>query len=366
MSENRGARPLVLNHAISCHLPAVQPIMTNILPINSSRLSDAIPSWKQSLADMLRDPEELCDLLGLEGADRMDVKAACGEFPLRIPRPYLARVKPRDLQDPLLLQVLPQAAELTETVGYVTDPLEEAEFTPVPGLLHKYHGRVLVVLNGSCAIHCRYCFRRHFPYQEHQISAENWQQILQYIASDKSINEVIFSGGDPLTCNDKVLAKRCADLADIAHVNTLRLHTRLPIMIPKRIDEACLSWMERTRLRIVMVIHCNHAQEIDIEVGVALDRLATAGVMLLNQSVLLRGINDNVEVLEALSRRLFECRVLPYYLHLLDKVQGAAHFDVDEIEAGRLRDALSTRVAGYLVPKFVRELANEESKTGMA
>ena len=339
--------------------------MTNILPINSHQPFAAALEWKQSLGNLLRDPEELCDLLDLQGDDRANVKAACGEFPLRIPRPYLSRIKPGDLQDPLLLQALPQAAELTETLGYVSDPLEEAEFTPVQGLLHKYHGRVLVVLNGSCAIHCRYCFRRHFPYQEHQISAQHWQDILQYIASDDSINEVILSGGDPLTCNDKILAKRCEDLAEIPHIKTLRLHTRLPIMIPKRIDEVCLSWMKASRLQIVMVIHCNHAQEIDAEVQGVLEDLANAGVVLLNQSVLLRGINDSVEALEALSRRLFECRVLPYYLHLLDKVQGAAHFDVAEPEARQLRDELSARVAGYLVPRFVRELANEDSKTGM-
>ena len=339
--------------------------MTNILPINSHQLTAATSKWKQSLADLLRDPEELCDLLSLQGDDRMAVIAACGVFPLRIPRPYLSRIKPGDMQDPLLLQALPQAAELTETVGYVSDPLEEAEFTPVQGLLHKYHGRVLVVLNGSCAIHCRYCFRRHFPYQEHQITAEHWQDILRYIASDESINEVIFSGGDPLTCNDKILAKRCEDLAAIPHVKTLRLHSRLPIMIPQRIDETCLSWMSASRLQIVMVIHCNHAQEIDSEVEDVLNDLANAGVVLLNQSVLLRGVNDSVETLEALSRRLFECRVLPYYLHLLDKVQGAAHFDVAEPEVRRLRDELSARVAGYLVPRFVRELANENSKTRM-
>lgn len=339
--------------------------MTNIMPINSHQPPAATTAWKQSLANLLRDPDELCDLLALDDSQRAQVKAACGTFPLRIPRPYLSRVKVSDLQDPLLLQALPQAAELTETVGYVTDPLEEADFTPVQGLLHKYHGRVLVVLNGSCAIHCRYCFRRHFPYQEHQISPQHWQLILDYIAADESISEVIFSGGDPLTVNDKILAKRCEDLAEIPHVQTLRLHSRLPIMIPQRIDSTCLQWMQETRLQIVMVIHCNHAQEIDAEVAGVLSDMASIGVVLLNQSVLLRGVNDTVEALEALSRRLFECRTLPYYLHLLDKVQGAAHFDVPEEEAHRLRDELSATVAGYLVPKFVREQANEHSKTRM-
>lgn len=337
--------------------------MTSIISIDSLQSSNPTTDWKRSLANLLRDPEELCDLLGLEEAQRISIRRACTMFPLRIPRPYLSRIHPGDLEDPLLLQALPQAAELNSVAGYSSDPLEEAEFTPIPGLLHKYHGRVLVVLNGSCAIHCRYCFRRHFPYQEHQIAPDHWQQILQYLAADESISEVILSGGDPLTCNDKILSRRCADLEKIPHINTLRLHTRLPIMIPRRIDKACLEWMQQTSLNIVMVIHCNHAQEIDEEVRGALESLANIGVVLLNQSVLLRGVNDSVEALESLSRRLFECRVLPYYLHLLDKVDGAAHFDIDEATASALRDGLSRQLAGYLVPKFVREQANEANKT---
>ncbi|PID47231.1 MAG: EF-P beta-lysylation protein EpmB [Proteobacteria bacterium] len=337
--------------------------MINSIPIDLNQLQHSAVDWKQSLSNLLRDPEELCDLLALTGDERATVKAACGTFPLRIPRPYLSRMTPGDVQDPLLLQVLPQAAELVSVEGYTSDPLEEAEFTPIPGLLHKYHGRVLVVLNGSCAIHCRYCFRRHFPYQAHQVSSAQWGQVLQYIAADDSVTEVIFSGGDPLTCNDTVLSKRCADLAAIPHLKTLRLHTRLPIMIPQRIDHACLEWMAQTRLQIVMVIHSNHAQEIDHEVATALTDLASIGVVLLNQSVLLAGINDSVAALESLSRRLLECRVLPYYLHLLDKVTGAAHFDVAEEKVRALRDELSSRVPGYMVPKFVREQANEANKT---
>lgn len=321
--------------------------------------------WKKEMANMLRDPDELCALLGITGSDKEKLKAACGLFPLRIPRPYLSRINVNDLNDPLLLQALPQAAELVVSEGYVDDPLEEAKFTPVPGLLHKYHGRVLIVLNGSCAIHCRYCFRRHFPYQEHQIGSEDWQQILDYIAADDSIQEVIFSGGDPLSCTDKVLARRCEDLAAISHVNTLRLHTRLPIMIPQRIDEHCLAWMQNTRLKVVMVIHANHAQELDESVADALKKLSDIGVLLLNQSVLLKGVNDSVNALEALSRRLLSCGVMPYYLHVFDPVQGAAHFDRGDDESKVLLEELKTRVAGYLVPKLVRELPEETSKTSL-
>ena len=335
-----------------------------ISPINNeSRDKAAKPSWKQSLANLLRDPDELCDLLAFEGEQRKQLKAACESFPLRIPRPYLGRIEPGNLNDPLLLQALPQPQELVLTLGFNNDPLDEAEFTPVLGLLHKYQSRVLIVLNGSCAIHCRYCFRRHFPYQEHQISAENWQQILQYIAADSRINEVIFSGGDPLTCNDKMLARYAADLSEILHLKTLRLHTRLPIMIPERIDEACVAWMRQTRLQIVVVIHCNHANELDEAVGDSLGRLSEAGVTLLNQSVLLRGVNDDIECLVNLSHKLFEYRVLPYYLFLLDEVQGAAHFDVGREEALELHQMLKSRVAGYLVPRLAKEIANETSKS---
>ena len=321
--------------------------------------------WKQEMADMLRDPEELCELLNITGKDKEQLIAACDLFPLRIPRPYLSRINTSDMNDPLLLQALPQQAELLLTEGYVNDPLEESSFTPVPGLLHKYDGRVLIVLTGSCAIHCRYCFRRHFPYQEHQIGAENWQQILDYINADDSIQEVIFSGGDPLNCTDKLLARRCEDLAAIKHVDTLRLHTRLPIMIPQRIDDLCLAWMEQTRLNIVMVIHANHAQELDSDVAAALSRLSAVGVMLLNQSVMLKGVNNSVDTLEALSRRLLSCGVLPYYLHVFDPVQGAAHFDVGDDQSKGLLEELRARVAGYLVPKLVRELPQETSKTSL-
>lgn len=321
--------------------------------------------WKKQLSSLVSDPVELCKLLELNGQDTSTLKQVCEQFPLRVPMPYLERMEKGNLRDPLLMQVLPQGQELIETPGYTADPLEEAKFVPVKGLLHKYHGRVLVVMNGSCAIHCRYCFRRHFPYQEHQIGQVQWQSILEYIASDESIEEVIFSGGDPLTCTDSMLAKRCEDLQNIRHISRLRLHTRLPVMIPSRVNETCLSWMTASRLQVVMVIHANHAQEIDAETGSALQRLVKAGVTVLNQAVLLKGINDNADVLAQLCKILFVYGVLPYYLHLFDPVQGAAHFNVEEQRALEIREELQAALPGYLVPKLVVELAHRLNKTAL-
>ena len=321
------------------------------------------PAWRVELANLVSDPDELCRILALRPDDADRVRRACAGFRLRVPLPYLSRIRKRAPNDPLLLQVMPQARELVETPGYSTDPLDESQFTPVTGLLHKYHGRVLVVLNGYCAIHCRYCFRRHFPYQAHQINAEQWRDIIAYIRQDPSIEEVILSGGDPLTSPDKVLSKYCADVADIPHVQRLRLHTRLPVVIPTRIDRDCLRWMSDTRLQVVMVLHINHAQEIDDDVAEALRKLSHAGVCLLNQSVLLRGVNDDVEVLAELSRALFANGTLPYYLHTLDAVQGAAHFDLDAARVHALQTALRGRLPGYLVPKFVVEEPHADAKT---
>ncbi len=319
--------------------------------------------WKAELKNLLTSPAELCEVLGLNRADAEAIQAACVGFPLRVPRPYLGRIHAGDPRDPLLLQVLPQAAELMEAPGYSADPLQEADFSPVQGLLHKYHGRVLLVLTGSCAIHCRYCFRRHFPYDEAQIGAAQWQGILDYIAADESIDEVIFSGGDPLNLTDKVLARRVAELEAIAHLKTLRIHTRQPVMIPARVDADMLAWVRNTRLQVVLVLHSNHAQEIDAEVQQALGRLRGAGVTLLNQSVLLRGVNDDAVTLATLSKRLFDCGVLPYYLHLLDAVQGAALFAVPRERAMEIKAELAALLPGYLLPRFAVEEPHVPHKT---
>ncbi len=320
-------------------------------------------SWQDELSNLIRSPEELFDLLSLPTEQLDAARRACNDFPLRVPRPYAARIQPGNLQDPLLLQVLPLGDELISSPGYNNDPLEEADSNPIPGLIHKYQGRVLLIVSPSCAIHCRYCFRRHFPYDDNKPSRTQWQQALDYIAADDSINEVIYSGGDPLSNNDKQLQWLTDQIAAIPHITRLRVHTRLPVMIPQRITDSCLEWLSQTRLKMVMVLHVNHAQELDCEVGEALNKLKQSGVTLLNQAVLLKGINDSVQAQVDLSERLFELGVLPYYLHLLDKVKGAAHFDMTADEAQRLHQALLGQLPGFLVPKLVQEVPGAASKT---
>lgn len=319
--------------------------------------------WKETLANLITDPDELCDLLALSELDRTSIKKSCSGFGLRVPRPYLSRIKVADPQDPLLLQILPRTEELITNDTAQLDPLQEQQFSPVPGLLHKYHGRVLVVLSGSCAIHCRYCFRRHFPYEDARIGKTQWQSILEYIKADTSISEVIFSGGDPLNSTDASLAAKSTDLAGIPHVKRLRIHTRQPVMIPQRVNKELLKWTSDTRLDVVMVLHSNHANEIDNHVEDALIKLRNNGTTLLNQSVLLKGINDDAQVLADLNERLFECGVLPYYLHMLDSVQGAMHFSVSTKRALQIKAELQAMLPGYLVPRFAVEEPHEPNKT---
>ena len=323
-------------------------------------------NWQQALADVIRDPIELFELLKLDKTQLPAALRANQDFALRVPRAFVNRMAKGDWNDPLLQQILPTGQELDHQPGFSSDPLDEANSNPAPGLIHKYHGRVLLIVSGGCAINCRYCFRRHFPYNENNPSRRQWAETLQYIANDSSIHEVIFSGGDPLAASDTLLAELVQQIEQIPHVKTLRVHSRLPVVIPQRITDECLRWLSRSRLQSVMVIHSNHANEIDDEVGQTLLRLRDSGVTLLNQSVLLRGINDDVQSLEALSHQLFRYGVLPYYLHLLDRVNGAAHFEVNEAQATQLLQQLLTKLPGYLVPKLVREQAGERSKTPIA
>ncbi|WP_299594600.1 EF-P beta-lysylation protein EpmB [uncultured Microbulbifer sp.] len=319
--------------------------------------------WQDEMADLVTDPQELLDLLQLAPEQLPQLAAASGLFQLRVPRPYLQRIRPCDPQDPLLLQVLPSAAELQPTPGFSDDPLEEANANPVPGVVHKYRGRLLLIAAGQCAVNCRYCFRRAFPYSDNHLSRSQWQQALDYIRSQKDLREVILSGGDPLVMSDRQLGWLAGELEQIPQLDKLRIHTRLPIVAPSRVNEEFLAWFSRSRLKPVLVLHCNHASEIDEAVASALHKLRAAGVTLLNQSVLLQGINDNADVLSALSERLFAAGVLPYYLHQLDRVQGAAHFEVSDARARDLIEQLRQQLPGYLVPKLVREIPAEKSKT---
>jgi EF-P beta-lysylation protein EpmB len=323
-------------------------------------------SWQQQMSGMIRDPEQLLKRLRLNPEEHPDIAAAMQQFPLRVPEAFVAKMKIGDWHDPLLMQVLPLAKETQEQVGYVNDPLEEANANPAPGLIHKYHGRVLLIASPSCAVHCRYCFRRNFPYDSNNPSQRDWQKTLDYIADRSDISEVILSGGDPLSAPDEYLQKLISKIAIIPHVTTLRIHTRLPLVLPARITPALIKILSENRLRIVMVIHCNHANEIDNHTDIALSTLHKAGFMLLNQSVLLKDVNDNADALVKLSQRLFEVNVMPYYLHLLDKVRGAAHFDINEVEAQALMNAILARLPGYLVPRLVVEDPSASSKRPLA
>lgn len=319
--------------------------------------------WQRLLADAIDDPAVLLRALKLPEHLLPAARRAAALFPLRVPAPYLKRIRPGDAADPLLRQVLPLDLECETRPGYSADPLGESAAQPVPGLLKKYHGRALLIATGACAVHCRYCFRRHFPYADAHAGGSRLEPALTAIAADASIGEVILSGGDPLTLHDARLADLAARLAAIPHVHTLRIHSRLPVVLPQRVDGCLVDWLRRVPLRKVMVLHSNHPAEIDGEVDDALAALAEAGVTLLNQAVLLRGVNDDAGTLIALSERLHRTGVLPYYLHLLDRVQGAAHFDVPETRGVALIAALRGRLPGYLVPRLVREIPGAEGKT---
>ncbi|WP_043320095.1 EF-P beta-lysylation protein EpmB [Microbulbifer sp. HZ11] len=326
---------------------------------------DSAPArrWQDEMTDLVTNPQELLDLLQLAPQQLPALIAASHTFQLRVPRPFLKRIRPGDPQDPLLLQVLPTGAELQPSPGFNDDPLEEANANPVPGVVHKYRGRLLLIAAGQCAVNCRYCFRRAFPYSDNHLNRSQWQQALDYIGNQKDLREVILSGGDPLVMSDKQLGWLAAELAQIPQLDKLRIHTRLPIVAPSRVNDEFLQWFSKGRLKPVLVLHCNHANEIDEEVAAALAKLRTAGVTLLNQSVLLKGVNDSENALAELSERLFACGVLPYYLHQLDRVQGAAHFEVGDDRARNLVEAVRQRLPGYLVPRLVREIPAEKSKT---
>ncbi len=324
-----------------------------------------VPAWQSALARAITDPAELLAAVGVGAEWLPAAQAAARLFPLRVPRGFVARMRHGDPHDPLLRQVLPLAEECLVADGFGDDPVGDLCAMAVPGVLHKYHGRALLTVTGACAVHCRYCFRRQFPYTDANPAADHWSRALDYISRDDSITEIILSGGDPLSLSDRRLADLAQRLDAVTHLRRLRLHTRLPIVLPERVNDELLGWLGATRLKTVMVVHANHANEIDSSVMTALARLKTAGIELLNQSVLLRGVNDDAGVLMALSEKLFQAGVLPYYLHLLDKVQGAAHFEVEEAVAQRLMAELNRQLPGYLVPRPVREIPGAPGKVSL-
>jgi EF-P beta-lysylation protein EpmB len=328
----------------------------------------AIPSssWQRALADAITDPAELLSILQLDPALLPAARRATALFPLRVPRGFVGRMRIGDPNDPLLRQVLPIDAEVAAHQGFGSDPVGDLESRAAPNVLHKYHGRALLITTGACAVHCRYCFRRHYPYSQDHVRGDDWQKSLDYLRSDTSINEIIFSGGDPLSLSDRRLTELSRDLSTIPHIKRLRIHTRQPIVLPERIDAGLCDWLRSIPLQKVVVLHSNHPHEIDNDVRAACQRLLECDVTLLNQSVLLAGVNDAAETLAALSETLFSCKVLPYYLHLLDRVHGAAHFEVSEQRANVLLTQLAAQLPGYLVPKIVREIAGAEAKTPLS
>ena len=319
-------------------------------------------NWQKELATAFTAPEDLLHYLNLPVEDfTQDIKAR-RLFPMRVPRHFAELMTPGDPNDPLLLQVLPSAEEFDTPEGYVLDPLEEQN-TQKPGLLHKYKSRVLLIVRGGCAVNCRYCFRRHFPYADNSPNTRDWENVLSAIQADAQINEVIFSGGDPLMAKDIHLANLAQKICSIPHIKRLRIHTRLPVVMPNRIDGDFTQWFAKLPLQRIMVLHINHANEVSASLKRKLQLLQEAGITLLNQAVLLRGINDTVDAQVRLSESLFDAGILPYYLHVLDKVQGTAHFDLETAHATQLMRDVSAELPGFLVPKLVREVGGKRSKS---
>jgi EF-P beta-lysylation protein EpmB len=318
--------------------------------------------WKRALADAVRDPDELVDLLGLPETLRAGARRAARLFPLVAPRSFIARMRPGDPADPLLRQVLPLDAEEIEAEGFVDDPVGDLAASSAPGLIHKYEGRVLLIAAGTCAVNCRYCFRRGFPYGDAPRGLAAWEPAMRRIEEDPTVREAILSGGDPLVLGDRSLAALAKRLASIPHLETLRVHTRLPVVIPDRVTDGLVAALAGTRLAPIVIIHTNHPAELEGDCAAALRRLAASGIPLRNQAVLLRGVNEDADTLVRLSLRLVDLGVTPYYLHQLDRVRGAAHFEVPEARGLELVEAMRRRLPAEAVPKYVKEIPGAPGK----
>ena len=337
------AAPLALQHAVQVPAPTLR--------------------WQQAWREAVRDPRELLAMLGLGHLGEGLSDAAASQFPLRVPRGFVARMRHGDPTDPLLRQVLPILDEDRIVPGFALDAVGDGAARRGGGVIHKYNGRALLIATGSCAVHCRYCFRRHYPYAEDTAAAAGWREAVETIRADASIHEVILSGGDPLSLADHKLAELTDALRGIPHLRRLRIHTRLPIVLPERVDAGLLAWLRGLPWPVAVVVPANHANEFDAAVDAAMAALRDAGATLLNQAVLLRGVNDSLEALADLCERGHAAGVLPSYLHQLDRVAGAAHFEVDDAQALALHAGLAARLPGYLVPKLVREVAGAPGKT---
>lgn len=346
-------------------LPAIAETMFARELVTSQQPTGDGSAWQRALQGAIRDIDELLDALQLSRADVPQLDAT-SPFPLLVPREFVARMQVGNPSDPLLLQVLPVAQEHERPAGFVDDPVGDRDVQTASGMLQKYPGRVLLIATGMCAVHCRYCFRRHYPYDASPKSQAAWNEAFERIAQDSSIEEVILSGGDPLSLGNGRLSHWIDQLESIAHVQRMRWHTRFPVVLPSRIDDAFCERMGRSRLSMWMVLHINHPHEIDSELRAAIARLKRSGVSMLNQAVLLRGINDSLDVQRALCRALVDAGVQPYYLHQLDPVAGAAHFQCDPQLGESLVRALREELSGYAVPRFVQEIPGRQSKTLLA
>lgn len=345
---------------VSGNVGVAEQLFTEPLHAALPRVAD---QWRDALAKAIRDPRELLSRLGLETFESRLARAEKGqEFPVLVPESFLKRMRAGDIHDPLLRQVLPLAEEDEDVLGFANDALDEASYRKAPGLLHKYAGRALLVLTGACAVHCRYCFRRHYPYSQEPKRLNDWEPAFVVLEQDESIREVLLSGGDPLMLTDERLAAVVRRLESIPHLRRLRIHTRLPIVLPNRVTLELLDLLTSTRLTPVVVVHANHPHELVGDCALALRQLVQSGAMVLNQAVLLRGVNDSVETLSELSERLIDLGIRPYYLHQLDRVSGAAHFEVAEETGRELIDALRRTLPGYAVPQYVRETPGQPFK----
>ncbi|WP_437192050.1 EF-P beta-lysylation protein EpmB [Planctomicrobium sp. SH527] len=341
-------------------------VSQEILPhrdVNREEISSDDRRWQRDLAAAIRDVPTLLSRLQIPESVANSFQPQPGEFPLLVPESYLLRMEPGNPTDPLLLQVLPQKSEHQKEAGYSSDPVGDESARIAPGLLHKYHGRALLIAHGSCAVHCRYCFRQHFPYGQEPQSLDQWLPALDAIRNDPTLHEIILSGGDPLILSDRKLRVLVSQIEEIPHIRRLRIHSRLPIVLPSRVNDELCSLLTNSRLQTTFVVHSNHARELTGDCADALARLRTSGIPLLNQAVLLRGVNDSVEELAELCERCVDLGVMPYYLHQLDRVQGSSHFEVT-VETGlELVEKLRSRLPGYAIPKYVAEIEGEPSKT---
>ncbi len=325
-------------------------------------ITRTVPAWHQSLTNAFREPDELAGFLQIDPATLYSGPVPDTGFSMLVPRGFAERMEKQNPKDPLLLQVIPRRDELHSRPGFCLDPVGDTAATMTPGLLHKYSGRALFITTGACSIHCRYCFRRHFDYSGSNTCGVNMEQAMEYLKNNQDIEEVILSGGDPLMLSDTALKELIQGLEQIERIQRLRIHSRIPVTLPERITPELVTILASNRFQTIMVVHSNHANELDQSVAMAMKELSQQGVTLLNQSVLLRDINDSAEVLHQLCTRLFSLGILPYYLHMLDRVQGAMHFEVVTNEAISIHNQLQTLLPGYLVPKLVYEKAGAKSK----